>query len=34
MNDDGIVTNWIIIDIAVAIIIALLLIGVGIWILS
>lgn len=34
MNDDGIVTNWIIIDIAAAIIIALLLIGVGIWILS
>ena len=34
MNDDGIVTNWIIIDIAVAIIIAILLIGVGIWILS
>ena len=34
MNDDGIVTNWIIIDIAVAIIIALLLIGVGVWILS
>ena len=34
MNDDGIVTNWIIIDIAVAIIIAVLLIGVGIWILS
>jgi len=34
MDNDGIVTNWIIVDIAVAIIVALLLIGLGIWLLS